>query len=83
MSGALRATRAAGAPLDLRPEVQQWSGELVQSRLRDSIWTACDSWYRQDGQGRVVNNWPGFMSEYRKLTREFDQSEYVEVPAAA
>lgn len=83
VSGALRATRAAGAPLDLRPEVQKWSGELVQSRLRDSIWTACDSWYRQDGAGRVVSNWPGFMSEYRKLTREFDQSEYEEVGSAA
>lgn len=83
VSGALRATRAAGVPLDLRPEVQRWSGELVQSRLRDSIWTACDSWYRQDGEGRVVSNWPGFMSEYRRLTREFDQSEYEEVGAAA
>ena len=83
VAGALRATRAAGAPLDLRPEVQAWSGELVQGRLRDSIWTACDNWYRQDGEGRVVNNWPGFMTEYRRLTREFDRTEYVEVGAAA
>ena len=77
VSGALRAQREARAPLDLRPEVQARSGERVQSRLRDSIWTACDNWYRQDGEGRVVNNWPGFMSEYRRLTREFDRSEYV------
>jgi hypothetical protein len=83
VSGALRATREAGAPLDLRPEVQRWSSEGVQSRLRDSIWTACDSWYREDGAGRVVNNWPGFMAEYRRLTREFDPQEYVEVGAAA
>ena len=77
VSGALAATRAEGAPLDLRPEVQRWSGDLVQDRLRNSIWTACDNWYRQDGEGRVVNNWPGFMAEYRRLTREFDRSEYV------
>jgi len=77
VSGALRAARTAGAPLDLRPEVQRWSGDLVQDRLRDSIWTACDSWYRQDGAGRVVNNWPGLMAEYRRATREFDPSEYV------
>jgi cation diffusion facilitator CzcD-associated flavoprotein CzcO len=77
VSGALRASRAAGAPLDLRPEAQRRSGDAVQERLKNSIWTACDSWYRQDGAGRVVNNWPGFMSEYRKLTREFDRSEYV------
>ena len=77
VSGALRATRAAGAPLDLRPEVQERSGEQVQRRLQDSIWTSCENWYRQDGQGRVVNNWPGFMAEYRSLTREFDRSEYV------
>jgi cation diffusion facilitator CzcD-associated flavoprotein CzcO len=83
VSGALRASAAAGAPLDLRPEVQRWSGELVQDRLRDSIWVSCDSWYRQDGEGRVVNNWPGFMSEYRGLTREFDAAQYEEVSAAA
>ncbi len=83
VSGALRASRAAGAALDLRPEVQAWSDEQVQSRLRDSIWTACESWYRQDGEGRVVNNWPGFMAEYRRLTREFDRGEYVAVGASA
>ena len=83
VSGALRATEAAGAPLDLRPEVQRWSGELVQDRLRESIWVSCDSWYRQDGEGRVVNNWPGFMAEYRKLTSSFDPGEYREVGAAA
>ncbi len=83
VSEALKATAAAGAPLDLRPEVQRWSGELVQDRLRESVWVACDSWYRQDGEGRVVNNWPGFMAEYRRLTSEFDPGEYREVGAAA
>jgi cation diffusion facilitator CzcD-associated flavoprotein CzcO len=83
VAGALRASRAAGTALDLRPEVQAWSGERVQARLRDSIWTACDSWYRQDGRGRVVSNWPGFMTEYRRLTREFDAREYREVGAGA
>jgi hypothetical protein len=60
----------------------RWSTAAVQQRLQDSIWTACESWYRQNSEGRVVNNWPGFMSEYRRATRSFDAGEYREVRPA-
>jgi cation diffusion facilitator CzcD-associated flavoprotein CzcO len=78
----LRAADRSGAALDVREEVQRWSAEAVQHRLRTSIWTACDSWYRQGSEGRVVNNWPGFMAEYRKATGSFDAAEYREVRPA-
>jgi cation diffusion facilitator CzcD-associated flavoprotein CzcO len=79
----LRMADRTGAALDVREEVQRWSSEVVQHRLRTSIWTACDSWYRQGSEGRVVNNWPGFMGEYRRATRSFDETEYREVRPAA
>jgi len=31
--------------------------------------------------GRIVANWPGYMGEYLRATRELDPSEYVLTPA--
>jgi cation diffusion facilitator CzcD-associated flavoprotein CzcO len=73
---AMRMLRARpGTGLDVRPEVQRASDDEVQRRLRHSVWTSCRSWYRTD-EGRVVNNWPGFMAEYEHLTRHVDPAEY-------
>ena len=33
-----------------------------------SVWTACHNWYRT-ATGRVVTNWPGTASEYRRTAR--------------
>jgi len=71
---ALRLAATRGA-LSVRPEIQQASSAVMQARLRDSVWTACDSWYRDDA-GRVVNNWPGFMGEYERLVARVDPAEY-------
>ena len=74
---ALRRLAATGADaLDVRPEVQRASGEELQRRLRHSVWTSCRSWYREGGDGRVVNNWPGQMAEYVRRTRRLDPAEY-------
>lgn len=74
---ALRALgREGAAAISVRPEVQAASSAKLQERLDGSIWTQCQSWYRQDGRGRVVNNWPGLMAEYRRATRRVDLDEY-------
>jgi cation diffusion facilitator CzcD-associated flavoprotein CzcO len=74
---ALRVLRTTGAAaLALRPAVQRSSTEEVQERLRASVWSSCDSWYRQGPEGRIVNNWPGQMVEYQRLTRAVDLTEY-------
>jgi cation diffusion facilitator CzcD-associated flavoprotein CzcO len=70
----LRGSRAAA--LDVRPEVQRASGDAVQARLRGSIWTRCHNWYARDEDGRVVNNWPGYMAEYVRATRALVPAEY-------
>ena len=73
---ALRLLAARGArAIEVRPEAQRASGEEVQARLRGSVWTACDSWYRNE-EGRVVNNWPGFMKEYERAVARVDPAEY-------
>jgi cation diffusion facilitator CzcD-associated flavoprotein CzcO len=78
-----RLGETGAAALDVRPEAQRASGEGLQRRLRHSVWTSCRSWYREDGDGRVVNNWPGQMAEYVRLTRRIDPEEYRELRAAS
>jgi cation diffusion facilitator CzcD-associated flavoprotein CzcO len=63
------------ALLDVRPEVQRRFDEEMQRRLGDSVWASCSSWYRTES-GRVTNNWPGFMYEYRRRTRRLDPADY-------
>jgi cation diffusion facilitator CzcD-associated flavoprotein CzcO len=68
--------RSGAAAIDVRPEVQAASSAEVQERLDGSVWTSCRSWYRDAATGRVVNNWPGFMTEYVRRTRRVRPAEY-------
>ena len=79
---ALARAEAAGADaLEVRAEREEASTEEVQRRLRHSVWTACDSWYRTGGEGRIVNNWPGQMAEYAAATRHASEEDYALVRA--
>jgi cation diffusion facilitator CzcD-associated flavoprotein CzcO len=62
--------------VEVRPEVEGASDRELQSRFAGTAWTACDSWYRDEG-GRIVANWPGYMREYVERTRTLDPAEYV------
>jgi cation diffusion facilitator CzcD-associated flavoprotein CzcO len=73
---ALAHVRDTGAAaIDVRPEVERASDRVVQARFAGTAWTRCDSWYR-DRSGRIVANWPGYMREYAKRTRQLDPAEY-------
>jgi cation diffusion facilitator CzcD-associated flavoprotein CzcO len=72
-----------GGALDVRPDAQRRNAEHVQRRLRDTVWTGCHNWYRRDGDGRIVNNWPGFVAEYLRDTRHVDAGDYDVVRAPA
>jgi cation diffusion facilitator CzcD-associated flavoprotein CzcO len=76
VSRALQLT-SDGRALDVRPEAQRRYAEDVQRRLGDTVWTGCHSWYRRGGDGRVVNNWPGFVAEYVRDTRHVDAADYA------
>jgi cation diffusion facilitator CzcD-associated flavoprotein CzcO len=71
--------RRGGGAIEVRADVEAASDRDVQARFTGTAWTQCDSWYRDD-TGRIVANWPGYMREYLKATRELDPAEYHFIP---
>jgi hypothetical protein len=51
----------------------------IQSRLAGSVWTTCQSWYR-NATGRVVTNWPGKAKEYRRRTATLNRADFLPGP---
>jgi cation diffusion facilitator CzcD-associated flavoprotein CzcO len=59
---------AADGPLEVRPEAMAaWTRRLDRAMARMVWGGGCQSWYRT-AEGRVVNNWPGPATLYRRLT---------------
>ncbi len=61
--------------VEVRPDVEAASDRALQARFDGTAWTACDSWYKDEG-GRIVANWPGYMGEYVEATRTFAPDQY-------
>jgi cation diffusion facilitator CzcD-associated flavoprotein CzcO len=61
--------------LDVRPEVEAASNRELQGRFAGTAWMDCHSWYQND-RGRIVANWPGYMREYLKATRQFEPGDF-------
>ena len=74
-------SRRAGA-IAVRREVEAASDREVQAAFAGTAWTQCDSWYRDD-RGRIVANWPGYMTEYAERLRVLDPAEFEFAPAGA
>jgi cation diffusion facilitator CzcD-associated flavoprotein CzcO len=80
---ALEAVRARGAKaITVRRDVEANSDRELQARFDGTAWTQCHSWYQNDS-GRIVTNWPGYMTEYAERVRRLDASEFEFVSAAA
>jgi len=73
----LRSRRARA--ISVRPEVEAASDREVQEAFAGTAWTRCDSWYRDD-RGRIVANWPGYMTQYAERLRVLDPREYEFAP---
>lgn len=84
VADAVRKLRTAGgrAAWDVREDVERAYDTQTQAHLKDSVWTRCQSWYR-NAAGRVVNNWPGYMFEYRRATAALDPEHYTLLRADA
>ncbi len=54
----------------------------LQPRFDGTAWLDCDSWYR-DQTGRIVTNWPGYVSEYLAAVKTLDAADFALTPAAA
>jgi cation diffusion facilitator CzcD-associated flavoprotein CzcO len=72
---AVQRLAAGGRPLEVRRSVAAAFDTEIQRRLTDSVWTACRSWYR-NAAGRIVTNWPGMASEYRRRVARLDPADY-------
>ncbi|HEY1518260.1 MAG TPA: NAD(P)/FAD-dependent oxidoreductase [Solirubrobacteraceae bacterium] len=74
-------SRRAGS-ISIRPEVEAASDREVQAAFAGTAWTQCDSWYR-DESGRIVANWPGYMTQYAERLRVLDPRDYEFAPPGA
>ncbi|TNC24667.1 NAD(P)/FAD-dependent oxidoreductase [Amycolatopsis alkalitolerans] len=61
--------------VDVRREVAESFDAEVQRRLSRSVWSGCQSWYR-DESGRISTNWPGLVWEYHRRTAKPDLTAY-------
>jgi cation diffusion facilitator CzcD-associated flavoprotein CzcO len=65
--------------LEVRPEVHDAFVAEMEERLKDSIWTACSSWY-VTAEGRITNNWPGTHTEYLRRVKRLELGDYITTP---
>jgi cation diffusion facilitator CzcD-associated flavoprotein CzcO len=83
IADAVRQLRERGLVwIDVREGPHRAFSDEMRRRLKDSVWTRCESWYRGPG-GRITNNWPGLMTEYRARTHRLRPSRYRAMRAAA
>ncbi|MCX4700105.1 NAD(P)/FAD-dependent oxidoreductase [Streptomyces sp. NBC_01352] len=69
--------------LDARPSALHAWNRRVQERMKRTVWnTGCESWYL-DANGRNTTLWPGTTTEFRRVTRRVDLSEYEVLRTAA
>jgi len=62
--------------LEVRADVEAQYNADIQARLQAMVWNSvADSWYKSGG--RITNNWPGSVGEYRSVTRTFHTEEYI------
>ncbi len=62
--------------LEVRPEVADRYDEEIQTRLADTVWAGCGSWYRSPA-GRITTNWPGLVAEYQQRTARLDPGDFT------
>jgi hypothetical protein len=61
--------------ISVHPEIQQTYNQDLQNRLSKSVWSMCNSWYRNKN-GRIVMLWPGSTDEYVKSLENDDFTAY-------
>ncbi|MFF5077973.1 flavin-containing monooxygenase [Actinoplanes sp. NPDC000266] len=72
---AVRRLAEGSKPLEVRRDVAAAYDAEIQRRLSGSVWTACQNWYR-NASGRIVTNWPGMASEYKRRTARLNPADY-------
>lgn len=55
--------------ITVKTEIRSAHNEILQKRLKGSVWSQDHSWYRTEG-GRIAALFPGFTSEYLNAVRK-------------
>jgi len=64
------------AALEVREDVEETYNSVLHARLQGMVWNSvADSWYKSSG--RITNNWPGSVGEYRSKTRSFQATDFI------
>ncbi len=75
MQGMAAVERLHGSALEVHWEVEERYNRTLQARLQGMVWNrVADSWYKSGG--RITNNWPGSVGEYRRATRTFHAADF-------
>ena len=78
--GALRLMESHDvAALEVRPEVEAAYNEMVQRKLRPTVWNTggCMSWYL-DKNGRNPTIWPDYTFKFGQRLKRFDAESYYQ-----
>ena len=65
-----------GAVLDVDPQAEQDWVDEVDARVAGTVWSTCDSWYRDPASGRLTLLWPGTAASFRARNGRFDPEPY-------
>ncbi|MFI0814867.1 flavin-containing monooxygenase [Streptomyces sp. NPDC021098] len=78
LTGYLRQLDALGGKvaLDARPSAVRVYNDMIQERMKRTVWNSggCDSWYLENGRNTTL--WPGSTSEFKRVTARVRLAEY-------
>lgn len=62
--------------LDARPSAVRVYNDMIQERMKRTVWNSggCDSWYLENGRNTTL--WPGSTSEFKRVTARVRLAEY-------
>jgi len=62
--------------MEVKPAILQDYHKKTQERLKKMIWNVVDkSWYKS-ANGNIPNNYPGRTTEYKKVTKKVNFSDF-------
>lgn len=62
--------------IEVKAEVQDNYNQNLQERMKNKVWAKVEhSWYKTNG--KVTNNWVGRTAEYRKVTEQLNENDYI------
>ena len=65
-----------GSTMELRSDAMNRFNRELQQKLDGTTWAAaCSNWYKTSG-GRVTNNWPGTVEDYKAETARIELGDY-------